>query len=152
MLKLKIMKFFKILPIIVFIFTEMNAQKITYYTNNNEEFADKDAIIVTGTVIDESIGNELIVTVIATGLGNVSSSNSRSLNSSPPTRLGSPSSQSPSERAPLPLSDAARNLIDNPPSIEKAIEKKKVKEQVAEGKAKDEEYLDIPSFVRTQLD
>jgi len=52
----------------------------------------------------------------------------------------------------LPLSDAARNLIDNPPSIEKAIEKKKVKEQVAEGKAKDEEYLDIPSFVRTQLD
>lgn len=40
MLKLKIMKFFKILPIIVFIFTEMNAQKITYYTNNNEEFAD----------------------------------------------------------------------------------------------------------------
>jgi len=132
--------------------TEITLGEIRAVGDCIEEFADKDAIIVTGTVIDESIGNELIVTVIATGLGNVSSSNSRSLNSSPTTRLESPSSQSPSERAPLPLSDAARNLIDNPPSIEKAIEKKKVKEQVAEGKAKDEEYLDIPSFVRTQLD
>ncbi|RZO97855.1 MAG: cell division protein FtsZ [Gammaproteobacteria bacterium] len=132
--------------------TEITLGEIRAVGDCIEEFADKDAIIVTGTVIDESIGNELIVTVIATGLGNVSSSNSRSLNSSPPTRLGSPSSKSPSERAPLPLSDAARNLIDNPPSIEKTIEKKKAKEQVAEGKAKDEEYLDIPSFVRTQLD
>ncbi len=33
-----------------------------------EKFADKDAIIVTGAVIDKAIGNELIVTVIATGL------------------------------------------------------------------------------------
>ena len=132
--------------------TEITLGEIRAVGDCIEEFADEDAIIVTGTVIDESVGNELIVTVIATGLGNASSSNSRPLNPSPPTRPGSPSSQNPSERTPLPLSDAARSLIDNPPSIEKAKEKKKEKDKVAEGKAKDEEYLDIPSFVRTQLD
>ena len=132
--------------------TEITLGEIRAVGDCIEEFADEDAIIVTGTVIDESVGNELIVTVIATGLGNASSSNSRHLNPSPPIRSGSPSSQNPSERTPLPLSDAARSLIDNPPSIEKAKEKKKEKDKVAEGKAKDEEYLDIPSFVRTQLD
>ena len=51
-----------------------------------------------------------------------------------------------SERVPLPLSDAAKQLLENPPSVEKVPDKKKKK------KEKEEEFLDIPSFVRTQLD
>ena len=47
-----------------------------------------------------------------------------------------------SERQPLPLSDAAKQLLDNPPSIEKAVKKT----------SNEDDYLDIPSFVRTQLD
>ena len=43
------------------------------------------------------------------------------------------------------LSDAAKQLLENPPSVEKVPDKKK-KEK------KEEEFLDIPSFVRTQLD
>ena len=132
--------------------TEITLGEIRAVGDCIEEFADKDAIIVTGTVIDESVGNELIVTVIATGLGNVSSSNPRPLNSSSPTSTREQSDPTSSERTPLPLSDAARNLIDNPPSIEKVIEKKKQKDKTTEDKVGDEEYLDIPSFVRTQLD
>ena len=99
-----------------------------------EKFADKDAIIVTGAVIDKAIGNELIVTVIATGLEAASKTSS----------LETPVLQikEMNERKSLPLSEAARRLIENPPSLEKDSSKEK----------KEDDYLDIPSFVRTQLD
>ena len=96
------------------------------------EFASPEAIIVTGTVLDESSSNDLTVTVIATGL-----------NSSVQTASSKPQSlNSINERKPLPLSDAAKKMLENPPSVEKVKEKNK----------DDEDYLDIPSFVRTQLD
>jgi cell division protein FtsZ len=96
------------------------------------DFASEEAIIVTGTVLDDTKGNDLIVTVIATGL------------SSSLQTISKPSRQVNmlNERKPLPLSDAARKMLENPPKVEKIEEKNK-----------DEEgYLDIPSFVRTQLD
>ena len=43
----------------------------------------------------------------------------------------------------MPLSDAAQQLLENPPSADKAITKDSEDE---------DDYLDIPSFVRTQLD
>ena len=95
-------------------------------------FASPEAIIVTGTVLDESSTNDLTVTVIATGL-----------NSSVQTASNKPESvRVVSERQPLPLSDAAKQLLDNPPSIEKAVKRA----------SSEDDYLDIPSFVRTQLD
>jgi cell division protein FtsZ len=97
-----------------------------------EDFASEDAIIVTGAVLDDSRGSDLVVTVIATGLSSSLQTISRS--SSQVNMLN--------ERKPLPLSDAARQMLENPPKVEK-IEKN----------TKDEDdYLDIPSFVRTQLD
>ena len=96
------------------------------------EFASPEAIIVTGTVLDESSSNDLTVTVIATGL-----------NSSVQTAANKPHSlNSINERKPLPLSDAAKQLLENPPLVEKALKKE----------TDNDEYLDIPSFVRTQLD
>lgn len=97
-----------------------------------EDFASEDAIIVTGAVLDDSRGSDLVVTVIATGL------------SSSLQTISKPSRQVNmlNERKPLPLSDAARQMLENPPKVEK-IEKN----------TKDEDdYLDIPSFIRTQLD
>ena len=95
-------------------------------------FASPEAIIVTGTVLDESSTNDLTVTVIATGL-----------NSSVQTASNKPQSMRVvNERQPLPLSDAAKQLLDNPQSIEKALKQAST----------EDEYLDIPSFVRTQLD
>ena len=99
-----------------------------------EKFADKDAIIVTGAVIDKSVGNELIVTVIATGLG---AANKTSSIETPVLQI-----KEMNERKPLPLSESARRLIENPPSVEKDLSKEK----------KEDDYLDIPSFIRTQLD
>ena len=96
------------------------------------DFASPEAIIVTGTVLDESATNDLTVTVIATGL-----------NSSVQTASNKPQNiRAMNERQPLPLSDAAKQLLENPPSVENAVKKESDKE----------EYLDIPSFVRTQLD
>ena len=100
-----------------------------------ESFAANDAIIVTGNVINESLGNELIVTVIATGLG-VTTKNLSSLNESRFSELN--------VTKPLPMSDAARNLREDSSKVEQ-ISKKDNDED--EG-----EFLNIPSFVRTQLD
>lgn len=96
------------------------------------DFASEEAIIVTGTVLDDTRGNDLIVTVIATGL------------SSSLQTISKPSGQVNmlNDRKPLPLSDAARKMLENPPKVEKIKEKSK----------HEEDYLDIPSFVRTQLD
>jgi cell division protein FtsZ len=118
--------------------TEITLGEIRAVGDCIENFADKDAIIVTGTVIDEKVGNELKVTVIATGLGAVGSAH-KAIN------ISTAKVKESSERVPLPLSDAAKQLLENPPSIEKVPDKKK-KEK------KEEEFLDIPSFVRTQLD
>jgi len=103
-----------------------------------EGFAANDAIIVTGNVINESIGNELVVTVIATGLG-VSTKNLTSINDSRFNDLN--------VTKPLPLSDGARNLMENPSKIE-SVSSKTQEDKDEEG----EEFLNIPSFVRTQLD
>jgi cell division protein FtsZ len=95
-------------------------------------FASEEAIIVNGAVLDDTRGNDLVVTVIATGL------------SSSLQTISKPSRQVNmlNERKPLPLSDAARKMLENPPKVEKIEEEKK----------NEEDYLDIPSFVRTQLD
>ena len=113
--------------------TEITLGEIKAVGDCIEKFADRDAIIVTGAVIDETVGNDLIVTVIATGLGSSPSVKK-------PLDISGVKVKEGIERSPLPLSDAARKLLENPPSIEKIAEKK------------EEEFLDIPSFVRTQLD
>ncbi len=100
-----------------------------------EGFAANDAIIVTGNVINESIGNELVVTVIATGLG-VSTKNLSSVNTGRFSELN--------VTKPLPLSDGARNLMEKPPKVENL--------KSEDNEDEDGEFLNIPSFVRTQLD
>tara|TARA_Y100000590_G_C15733861_1_gene1017941 strand:- start:1850 stop:3013 length:1164 start_codon:yes stop_codon:yes gene_type:complete len=117
--------------------TEITMGEFTAVGDCIENFADKDAIIVTGTVIDEKIGNDLKVTVIATGLG-TSPATSKAIN------LSTPKLNHKTDREALPLSEAARQLLENPPSVEKVADLKK--------EEKEEEFLDIPSFVRTQLD
>ena len=99
-----------------------------------EGFASEEAIIVTGTVLDEEANNDLTVTVIATGLNSSLQSVATGNNQR---------AESINVRKPLPLSDAAQQLLENPPSVEKAVTKDPEKE---------DDYLDIPSFVRTQLD
>ena len=79
------------------------------------DFASSEAIIVTGTVLDESASNDLTVTVIATGLN----SSVQSVSSKPQNM------KTDHQRQPLPLSEAAKQLLENPPSQEKAQKKRK---------------------------
>jgi cell division protein FtsZ len=118
--------------------TEITLGEITAVGDCIDNFADKDAIIVTGTVIDEKVGNDLKVTVIATGLG-AAPATTKTIN------ISTAKLKETKEREPLPLSDAARQLLENPPSLDKVPDKNKQEK-------KEEEFLDIPSFVRTQLD
>ena len=117
--------------------TEVTLGEIRTVGDCIEKFADRDAIIVTGAVINKSVGNDLVVTVIATGLG--------SINSQTNSEMKRVQVKEITEREPLPLSDAARSLLETPPSVER-----KVTEIAKE--EKEDDYLDIPSFVRTQLD
>jgi len=119
--------------------TEITLGEIRVVGDCIEKFADEDAIIVTGAVIDEVVGNDLKVTVIATGL-------SSSLSSTKPIDIsGVKVNKDRTERTPLPLSDAARQLLENPSLSEKVSDNKEKEKQ-------EKEFLDIPSFVRSQLD
>jgi cell division protein FtsZ len=119
--------------------TEITLGEIRVVGDCIEKFADEDAIIVTGAVIDEVVGNDLKVTVIATGL-------SSSLSSTKPIDIsGVKVNKDRTERTPLPLSDAARQLLENLPLSEKVSDNKEKEKQ-------EKEFLDIPSFVRSQLD
>ena len=113
---------------------DLSLGEISAVGNCIEGFASEEAIIVTGTVLDENANNDLTVTVIATGLNS-------SLQSVP--ARNNQRTESLNARQPLPLSDAAQQLLENPPSVEKAVTKDPEQE---------DDYLDIPSFVRTQLD
>ena len=118
--------------------TEITLGEIRAVGDCIEKFADKDALIVTGAVIDKSVGNDIVVTVIATGLGTTIN----------PGIVDVPRLQTKeiNERDPLPLSEAARRLLTNPSSSEREST-----HQIKEEKENDN-FLDIPSFVRTQLD
>ena len=103
-----------------------------------EEFASEDATVVVGTVIDPNMGEELKVTVVATGLG---------------TEVA---------RAPLQMVETTKPIaIDQEPNYKDldrpAIGRKRAAasgraEQMAPDSAGGEEYFDIPAFLRRQAD
>ena len=104
-----------------------------------EEFASEDATVVVGTVIDPDMGDELRVTVVATGLG------------------------SEAARAPLQVIDnapkAASADVENEPDyaqFERPTAMRKSRRagtgQALAVEAGGEEYFDIPAFLRRQAD
>ena len=104
-----------------------------------EEFASEDATVVVGTVIDSDMGDELRVTVVATGLG------------------------SEAARAPLQVIDnapkAASADVENEPDyaqFERPTAMRKSRRagtgQALAVEAGGEEYFDIPAFLRRQAD
>jgi cell division protein FtsZ len=109
----------------------------------SEEFASEEATVVVGTVIDESLGDEVRVTVVATGLGGKSE-----------MRLVEPAQQAAKPAARV---DAAAVNYDIPTTIRKGNTLLKGSAQVATREAQAEpktdlDYLDIPAFLRRQAD
>jgi len=101
-----------------------------------EEFASDQATVVVGTVIDETLGDELRVTVVATGLGQGLASTKR------PVEVVSrrPAIQSPDDY----------KQFDSPARDRQSVTSAQRKPMVESNVNR--EYLDIPTFLRRQAD
>ena len=116
---------------------DLNIGEFTEVGKCVEEFASSDATVVLGTVIDQTLQDEIKVTVVATGLG----------------------------KAPAP-NVVVDNTVIEPPAVggqmdygkldTPAYVRKKTLDKSAQsldvGQTKDMEYLDIPAFLRRQAD
>ena len=102
-----------------------------------QEYASEEAIFVPGTVIDEASGDTLTVTVVATGLASKKEKQNATTNKINFLET----------KRELPLSSASKQIIENPPNIEML---KQLKGNQSKGL--EEELLDIPSFMRSQID
>jgi cell division protein FtsZ len=110
-----------------------------------EDFASDEATVVIGTVIDADMGDELRVTVVATGLGGTEDK---------PKMVVVEQPNIPRQH---PVIDASGNFdyssLDLPTVIRKQAEGGAAVTQTPEGEVKSkEDYLDVPAFLRRQAD
>ena len=111
--------------------------------NTIKEFASDDATVVVGAVIDPEMENELRVTIVATGIGQLDQVLGVGGSTPTPVRLVSktPSGGSGEERGRFERAPAGRR------------HKAPGGEGLAEQRSEDDlEYLDIPAFLRRQAD
>jgi cell division protein FtsZ len=113
--------------------------------NTVREFADDDATVVVGTVIDPDMQNDMRVTVVATGLGETA-------------RAGLPKPAPVEEIKPVKLvnSDVVEPEPDDYRELDRpAVLRKGAHSRQPAGGASSEgnlDYLDIPAFLRRQAD
>ena len=105
-----------------------------------EEFASEDATVVVGTVIDPEMGDELRVTVVATGLGSVAARAPLQVVEPAPKAAVSADVDSEPDYAQFERPTAMRKSGRSGSGQALAIE------------AGGEEYFDIPAFLRRQAD
>ena len=101
-----------------------------------EEFASENATVVVGTVIDESLGDDMMVTIVATGLGKANKPNIVIDND--------PAIEAPGVHGSYDDFDVpphARNPVRYPNTVESV-----------DIQSKDLDYLDVPAFLRRQAD
>jgi cell division protein FtsZ len=100
-----------------------------------EEFASDDATVVVGTVIDPTLGDEMRVTVVATGLGS---------NQVKPTKVVDNTTYG---------AHADYRELDKPAMMRNRPNHDRARPMAkAVGSEKDMDYLDIPAFLRRQAD
>ncbi|MDP4598050.1 MAG: cell division protein FtsZ [Pseudomonadales bacterium] len=102
-----------------------------------EEFASENATVVVGTVIDPEMGDELRVTVVATGLGAVEIEKPKTIVDNTRKKV------------------AGDGTIDYADFDRPTVQRKKPQESQHHGldsSRKDMDYLDIPAFLRRQAD
>lgn len=97
------------------------------------EFASENALVVIGTALDESVGDELRVTVVATGLGQ-----GGELGLEKDMRLVVPNASA----------DVDYKTLDKPTVMRKQASEA----PLASTREDDPDYLDIPAFLRRQAD
>ncbi len=115
---------------------ELNIGEFTDVGNIVEEFASSAATVVVGTVIEPEMGEELKVTVVATGLGEMEIPNVVVDNTITQQALDG---------------SVDYNKLDRPAFARNAVNS--ARESVAEEpENQDMDYLDIPAFLRRQAD
>ena len=112
------------------------------------EFASDDATVVMGTAIDESLDDEIRVTVVSTGLGHPGAKAApapATVNTAPAPEI-KVVSNSPAE----PVAQTSFKEFETP--TVKRNQKAGAKEAVTPSGEYDEDMLDIPAFLRRQAD
>jgi cell division protein FtsZ len=122
---------------------DLTLGEFTEVGNTIEEFASSEATVVVGTVIDPEMTDELRVTVVATGLGQVESLKA----SVPPTKVVDNTR----------TSDGTPNyaVLDKPTVMRANNQANRNSGNAARAldtRERDMEYLDIPAFLRRQAD
>ena len=114
-----------------------------------KEFADEDATVVVGTVIDPDMRDELRVTVVATGLGG----HREAARKPEPVKAVKPVKQVAGSDV---VSDNASQKPDDlkPLDVPTAIRRNQgsARAYVEAAESQDMDYLDIPAFLRRQAD
>ncbi len=116
--------------------TNLSLGEFTEVGDAIEEFSSEDATIVVGTVIDESMTEELRVTVVATGLGSFESAPKKVIDNT----VTKPDGTLDYKKLERPT--VSRQVNTQP--VEAA--------RVNTDSSKDMDYLDIPAFLRRQAD
>ena len=111
-----------------------------------KEFACDDATVVVGTVIDPDMTDELRVTVVATGLG----------------EMAKQQAQKPQYQEPAPVRLVNSDIVDHAPTAADyrdmdsptvvRKDRQAARSYVEAAKNNDMDYLDIPAFLRRQAD
>ena len=101
-----------------------------------EEFASENATIVVGTVIDENLTDELRVTVVATGLGQIESAPKKVVDNTAQKADGS----------------VDYKKLDRPTVMRGSNTQPAERPATSAETGKDLDYLDIPAFLRRQAD
>ncbi len=114
--------------------------------NTIKEFACDEATVVVGTVIDPDMQDEMRVTVVATGLGEVAAQRQKPVQS-PATERVAVKLVNQEEPAPAPVDYAD---MDKPTVIRK--DPKLANSYAESAQGSDMDYLDIPAFLRRQAD
>lgn len=152
---------------------EVGLSEFTEVGNIIEEYASEDATVVIGCAIDPSVGDEMRVTVVATGLegkgsamevqsavgAGVSASVSHAATTPAPTEAPAPKApvqESAPTAAQQPAPEPAKPVEQ--PAAPKATEQPKAQQESTAGQSGEQNaedklsYLDIPAFLRRQAD
>lgn len=99
-----------------------------------EEFASDNATVVVGTVIDPEMGDEIRVTVVATGLGNIEQDRPKKVVDNTQKKV------------------AGDGAVDYADFDKPTVQRRAARPNPDGENGKDLEYLDIPAFLRRQAD
>ncbi|MFI2812593.1 MULTISPECIES: cell division protein FtsZ [Microbulbifer] len=111
-----------------------------------QEIASDDATVVIGTAVDDKLGDEMRVTVVAAGLGEGSQQAAR------PTKVVDNTRRQENREPPKSVAGQGMGARDAGDARQRPETERPKRQSPAMNPADDMEYLDIPAFLRRQAD